>query len=514
MKTKLKKLPLGIQTFSTIRDENYVYVDKTNIAFELIEEYKYVFLSRPRRFGKSLFLDTLQEIFEGNKRLFEGLGIYDKWDWETKYPVIKISFSGELRSKVQLNERIRSVLKNNQERLEIFCEENQNISICLDELIRKTHKKNNQKVVVLIDEYDKAILDNLDQMEVAKENRETLKGFYSVLKDSDPYLKFVFLTGVSKFSKSSIFSGLNMLSDISLNWRFGDICGYTHADVQREFESYLEGVDVEKLTLWYNGYNFLGNSMYNPFDILQFLKNDKIFDNYWFATGTPTFLIKLIDKNNYFLPKLSNLKIGKQLLDSFDIDDIDLEVILYQSGYLTIESVDIDEEFDIIEYNLKIPNKEVKQSLNRFIINHLYGDKNPTQKNILIALKNQDIGLFERSLRGIFASIPNNNYTKNKIHNYEGFYASVVFVYLQSLGLDIIGEDVTNQGRIDLTIKTAHAFYILEFKLKGRNNALEQIKSKNYHEKYLNANNPIYLIGIEFDKEDRNLSLVEWEKVV
>ena len=510
----LQKLPIGIQTFSTIREENYVYIDKTDIAYDIIESYKYVFLSRPRRFGKSLFLDTLKNIFEGNREYFNGLAIEPKWDWSVKYPVIKISFDVELRSAIMVKEALHSCINKNKRDLHVECETQQNVSICFSELIEATYKKYKQKVVVLIDEYDKAILDNLDQMGVAKEAREIIKGFYTVLKGSDEYLKFVFLTGVSKFSRASIFSGLNMLTDISLNPRFGNICGYTDENLLVDFKAHFKDTDMQKVKHWYNGYNFLKDPLYNPFDILQFLGNDKSFDNYWFATSTPTFLIKLIEKNNYFLPKLSNLVVGKQLLDSFDIENLDLEVILYQSGYLTIEK-QIEKRRGGFEYKLRLPNEEVKTSLSDFLIDFITQQKTEKlhyQDILYDAFEDNDMESFKIALQSLFASIPYNNYTNNIIQSYEGYYASVIFVYLQSLGLHIIGEDVTNRGRIDLTIKMAHTIYILEFKVDGTN-ALAQIKEKNYAQKYMNEKKEIYLVGIEFDTNERNVSKFEYEMV-
>jgi hypothetical protein len=507
---RLKKLPIGIQTFSKIIEDDYIYIDKTKEALEVIENYSYAFLSRPRRFGKSLFLDTLHNIFEGKKEYFKDLYIYDKWDWNTTYPVIKISFAGDLRSSNGLKKVILNILKTNQRRLNVECEEIDEFGICFKELIENTYQKYNQRVVVLIDEYDKAILDNLDQMEVAIENREIIKGFYTILKESDEYIKFVFLTGVSKFSKASIFSGLNMLEDISLVPKFGNICGYTQANIENEFKEYLENIDLEKVRQWYNGYNFLKDPLYNPFDLLKFIKYDFKFSNYWFATGTPTFLIKLIEKNNYFLPKLSNLVVGESILDSFDIENINLEVILYQSGYLTIDKMQLT-PFETIEYKLKLPNKEVKQSLNDVIIYYITNNQLPNSKtDIYLSLLNQDLELFKNSFISIFASIPYNNFTNNNIQNYEGFYASVVYVYLQSLGLDVIGEDVTNLGRIDLTVKIKDLIYIIEFKV-GDEDALIQIKAKKYHEKYFSEKKDIYLVGINFDKEIKNISNFQWE---
>jgi len=270
----MQKLPIGIQTFSKIRQGDYIYIDKTKEAYELISNYNYTFLARPRRFGKSLFLDTLHNIFEGKKELFEGLYIYEKWDWDTTYPVIKISWDGNVQTSDNLQRVALKSLKKNQERLGVECEDNENLSICFLELIEKAYEKYNQQVVILIDEYDRAILDTIDNLEQSKLNREFIKGMYSVMKGADAYIKFVFLTGVSKFSKASIFSGLNMLEDISLTPKFGNICGYTQANVENEFLPYLKGVDLEKVKAWYNGYNFLKDDVYNPFDLLKFIKND------------------------------------------------------------------------------------------------------------------------------------------------------------------------------------------------------------------------------------------------
>jgi len=509
----LKKLPIGIQTFKTIREENYLYIDKTKEAYELIDSYSYSFLARPRRFGKSLFIDTLQNIFEGNKELFKGLYIYDKWDWNIKYPVIKIDFKGDFSTKEKLEKRIIQNLKNNQERLQVQCKEYTQYDICFEELIKQIYEKYNQKVIILIDEYDKAILDVIDNIQQAKINREIIKSLYSMIKGNDAYVKFAFLTGVSKFSKASIFSGLNILEDISLNPDFGNICGYTQRNIETSFLSYLDGVDLAKFKNFYNGYNFLKDDIYNPFDTLLFIKNKYVYKNYWFSTGTPTFLIKLIEKNHYFLPKLSNITVDEKLLDSFDIENLDLEVILYQAGYLTIEKMIIDEEFDFIEYKLCLPNKEVKLSFNNFIINTIYKDTSLLNKKILYALAKENLADLLSSLKTMFANIPYNNYIGNNILHYEGFYASVIYVYFQSLGLDIIGEDVTNKGRIDLTIKIKNIIYIIEFKVNAKKGeALQQIKDKKYSEKYQNSSK-LYLVGIEFDEKEKNIVNFEWEKI-
>jgi len=511
----LKKLPIGIQTFERIIKDNYLYIDKTKEAYELIStQGVFFFLSRPRRFGKSLFIDTLQNIFEAKKELFEGLYIYDKWDWSVEYPVIKISWSGDFQTIEGLKTRAKKLLKDNQDKLNIKCSDFSlnDLSNCFEELIQKTYEKYNQQVVVLIDEYDKPILDVIENKGQARINREFIKSFYSMLKENERYIKFAFLTGVSKFSKASIFSGLNMLEDISLDKKFGNICGYTQEDIESTFLPYLEGVDLERFKNYYNGYNFLKDPVYNPFDTLLFIVKDKTYDNYWFETGTPTFLVKLISKNNYFLPKLANLTVGKELMSSFDIDNINIEVILYQSGYLTIDSVR-ETPFAGFQYKLKIPNAEVKISLNDFIIDYLLNHQSERldfKQNIYTSLINANLEDFKSALEAIFASIPYNNYTNNPINIYEGFYASIVYVYLQSLGLEIIGEDVTNRGRIDLTIKIEDKIYILEFKT-GKEDALMQIKNKNYAQKYISQNKEIYLVGINFDEELKNIGEFKWE---
>ena len=287
MRLNAKKLPIGIQTFEKIRTGNYIYIDKTKEAYDLIDTYDYVFLARPRRFGKSLFIDTLKNIFEGRKELFEGLYIYNKWNWDEKYPVIKIDWSGNFQTLENLEKTAMEIFENTQEILEIKCKSDKPDG-CFRELIRKTYKKHNQKVVILVDEYDKPILDVIENQKQAIENREFLKGLYSIIKSSDEYIKFAFLTGVSKFSKASIFSGLNMLVDISLLPKYGNICGYTEEDIKEKFKEYLDDINLKEMSKWYDGYWFLKDKLYNPFDILQYLQN-KTLKNYWFTSGTLLF---------------------------------------------------------------------------------------------------------------------------------------------------------------------------------------------------------------------------------
>ena len=505
----MKKLPVGIQTFSEIINENYLYIDKTAIAYSLIDNFKYVFLSRPRRFGKSLFLDTLKDIFEGNRELFRGLLIEEQWNWEVQYPVIKISFSGGVHSKADLEEDLLHILKSNEKRLGLTCEDKSKAQYFFAELIEKAYEKYHRKVVILIDEYDKPILDNIENIPEALVIRDGMRDFYTKIKENDEYLRFVFLTGVSKFSKVSLFSGLNNLEDISLNPDFGNVCGYTQIDLETSFAPYFEGVDMERVKRWYNGYNFLGDSVYNPFDILLFIKNQCVFKNYWFETGTPKFLIELIKKNSYFIPRLNGLRVNESLVNSFDIENLNLETILFQTGYLTIKRL-ISSGVGV-RYELGFPNKEVQTSFNDSILQSMISisEKELLHDELLDFIETGDVNKLESVILHLFASIAYNNYTNNQIDRYEGFYASVLFAFFVGFGVNIIAEDVSNKGRIDLTLKVGGRTFLFEFKVTD-GEPLEQIKRMKYYEKYSGER---YLVGIVFDPKARNISRFEVERL-
>jgi Protein of unknown function (DUF1703)./Predicted AAA-ATPase. len=509
----MKYLPIGIQTFRDIIEGGFYYVDKTPFIPKLTS--KYYFLSRPRRFGKSLFLDTLKEAFSGNKELFKGLYLYDNWNWDKRYPVITINFtSGVMSSSQLLKKNIHHILETNAKRYELNLEEKEVINIKFEELITKIYQKHNMPVVVLVDEYDKPILDAIENIEVAKENREILKDFYSVLKGMDPYLKLVFLTGVSRFSKVTIFSGLNQLNDITVDRNFSTICGYTQSELESVFEDRLKDFDKEKIKQWYNGYSWLGERVYNPFDILL-LFDKKTFKPYWFETGTPTFLIKMFMKNRYYIPELENLEVGDEILSKLDVDNIRVENLLFQAGYLTIKEFLEEDGVYILSY----PNLEVRKSLNNALLFYLDFDASKitkTELNIKQILKEKNIDKLKDAIYTFFASIPHDWYRKNDIDSYEGFYASIVYALFNGAGLNVIAEDNTNKGQIDLTVFNQDSVYIIEFKVvedKEEGVALKQIKEKRYYEKYKSKYNDIYLIGIEFSKKDKNIVGFEWEKV-
>ncbi len=511
-----KKLPIGIQTFSEIRQNDHYYVDKTSLAINLIDNGKHYFLSRPRRFGKSLFLDTLKELFEGNEALFQGLDAHSQWDWSVKYPVLRFSFGRKnYNHSKSIEESLNQQLTRFEQTFKVkrqFDDAGSRLADLIDNMTSDTQLP----VVILIDEYDKPILDALQKPEVAKANRDFLRGFYSTIKDYDANIKFSFLTGVSKFSKVSLFSGLNNLQDITLDPEFSTLCGYTDHDVNSVFAEELDGLDREEIRRWYNGYNWLGEGVYNPFDILQLFKRRE-FENYWFETGTPTFLVDLLFMRQVPTLKLDNLLSSSAMLSSFEVERIDTEALLFQTGYLTIKSS--QRVGGQTYYTLGYPNQEVFQSLNESLLSVMVEDKSSQSHNSValyqLLLANDFDGL-KNLFQSFFASIPYHWYTNNDIQSFEGYYASVFYSYFASLGLDVTVEDATNLGRIDMTLLFNNQVYIFEFKvveLAPEGKALAQIKAKDYAGKFKSLNEPIHLVGVEFSKENRNVVGFEVEHV-
>ncbi|PID46641.1 MAG: hypothetical protein CSB47_03110 [Proteobacteria bacterium] len=506
--TERKQLPIGIQTLSKIRQGQCYYVDKTDLALSLVNNGNHYFLSRPRRFGKSLFLDTLKELFEGNEPLFQGLAIHPYWDWSVTYPVIRFSFgSGHFNIEASLQQQISEQLTD-LEKTAHLTPDSTSCAGRFKELIKHLKQQTGQQVVILIDEYDKPILDAINQPDIARANRDFLRGFYGTIKDYDAHIRFSFLTGVSKFSKVSLFSGLNNLIDITLDPRYSTLCGYTDHDIDSVFAAELDGLDRQQIRQWYNGYNWLGEGVYNPFDILKLFDNRR-FDNYWFETGTPTFLIDLLLQRQVPTLKLNDMYSSSAMLANFDVDDITTEALLFQTGYLTIKEEDNlgGQRF----FKLGYPNREVYQSLNENLLWALVKDKSEQaiqSGQLYRLLMANDFDGLNTLFRGFFASIPYQWYSRNEIQNYEGYYASVFYSYFAALGLDVTLEDCTNLGRIDMTLKFNEQVYIFEFKvveLVPDGNALQQIKNKAYADKYRHLDLPIHLIGVEFSKDERNV---------
>ncbi|TYT75497.1 ATP-binding protein [Desulfobotulus mexicanus] len=513
----MKKLPVGIQSFEAMRSEPHYYVDKTRFVKTLMDSGKYYFLSRPRRFGKSLFVDTLRQAFLAKKEYFQGLYLEHNWDWSTSYPVIHISFgSGVLHSLEELAVKMESILMDIRNEHGIDYEK-LSVNDRFMEAIVKIARKYGQKVVVLIDEYDKPILDNIANKSLAIEIREKLKNLYSVLKDADVHLKFVFITGVSKFSKVSLFSGLNNLQDMTMNPACATLCGYTQKELEMVFADQLEGLDKDRIRQWYNGYAWLGERVYNPFDILLYF-SERQFRSFWFETGTPRFLITLLMERHYSIPSIEQLYLGEELIDSFDVDRIRVETLLFQAGYLTIERMDED-MVGRRTYQLAYPNMEVKSSLNRWILNELVEDvvaKSANETSLIRAIQTKSFNDLRDIFHRFFASIPHDWYRKNELSGYEGYYASIFYCYFAACGFEIRTEDATNHGRMDLSLFYDAICCIFEFKVlenSKEGSAMAQLKDRKYHEKYQGSGREIYLVAVEFSKKDRNIENFEVEKV-
>ena len=514
-RTAKRKLPIGIQTFRTIREENCYYVDKTAYMARLVAEGKHYFLSRPRRFGKSLFLDTLKELFEGNEPLFKGLAIHERWDWSVRHPVLRLDFSsGNFREPSYLHKDVMAQLDAMESESAVTASYD-TAPARLRHLLKALHQRTGQRVAVLVDEYDKPILDALEVPEVARANRDYLRGLYSTIKFGDAHIAFSFLTGVSKFSKVSLFSGLNNLIDITLEPHYSAICGYTEADLDAVFAPELLGLDRNEIRTWYNGYNWLGEeAVYNPFDVLLLFRR-RAFAAYWFETGTPTFLIEMLLTRGVSALALDDLLGSEELLSAFDVDHIATEALLFQTGYLTIRRTEL--RGGEIYYRLGYPNREVQQSLNKSLLNHLTGNlarRAEHSARLYDLLLVNDFDSLKTLFEAFFASIPYQWHTNNEIANYEGYYASVFYSYFASLGLTITVEDSSQAGRLDMAVLFNGNVYLFEFKVVERVSAgaaIRQLKERDYAAKYRGRGEPIYLIGVEFSRETRNVAAFEVE---
>ena len=515
----MKRLPIGIQTFSKLIETNCVYVDKTTLIHRMITNYDYCFLSRPRRFGKSLLVSTLADIFSGNKELFDGLAISTlPYEWK-KHPVVMISFSDIPNTTPEiLEEGIKVALQRIAKNNHIVLPEKLASGQMLQELVITLSKE--ARVVLLIDEYDYPILQHVHNTIDANAIREALKNFYAVIKGLDKYLRFVLLTGVSKFSQTSIFSGLNNLYDITLDRTFNTLLGYTKEEIITNFESYLSEAAqynecsteelLEKITEWYDGYLFTAEpdaiKMYNPFSVLLFLSH-KTFSNYWFTTGTPTFLINLFKKHNYPLQDFEQVEATSSELNTFDIDNISLKTLLFQTGYLTIEKKNKNTGY----YTLTYPNKETIDSL----LEHIFASitNKPityvgnTINNLLQALESANFTKLQELLTTFYAAIP---YTI-KI-DAEKYYQTIFYIVLKMAGADIIVEQPTNIGRIDAVLQTKSTIFVIEMKIDASaESALQQIKNKKYYQPYESLGKNIILVGIAFDTTLNNISEIKHE---
>lgn len=517
----LKPLPMSIADFQDLKASGYLYIDKTKGIYSIANslERRACFLSRPRRFGKSLLISTFKHLFSGNKELFKDTWIYNSdWKWE-KYPIIHLDMSKVSANSIEgLESNITKQLKAIANEYNIEIDLTGQINSQMDDLITKLSKNN--KVVILIDEYDAPILNLIDDTPKAEKIRDVLKLFYTIIKSQGALERFVFITGVTKFSHTSLFSGMNQLTDLTLDPRNCTLLGYTEAEIRENFHDYLKTAAekndtsfedlMAKMKRWYNGYRFSKSKdrVYNPFSLHYFFDSQE-FANYWFSSGTPTLLFKLMKKNNYDIEKIKDICMSREALLSFDINQIPWNTLLYQTGYITV--TDYDKENDL--YTLNYPNNEVELSFFNYFLGYFAGNQAQEEVKsaaILLskALKQNDLQSFFDILHSFFVQIPYDMHIEE-----EKFYHAIFFVIFKILGFKIECEVKTNVGRIDLVITTEKIIYVIEVKLNGKpQQALNQILSTKYYETYLNSGKDIVLVGTSFKmgKGNRNIEKNKW----
>jgi hypothetical protein len=513
---KLKKLPIGQSDFASILDDNCIYIDKTRHVYNLVNTRGKYFLSRPRRFGKSTLISTFNEIFRGNRELFKDQWIYNSdYKWH-EYPIVRINFTDVKDN--ELTAYIKNKLKDIADSYNLFNESdfiNLDYNEYFDKLLRILTQKYQRQVVVLIDEYDKPILDVIEDVELAEKKRDILKGFYGVMKGADEYLQFVFLTGVTRFSKVGVFSGLNNLHDISMVEKYADICGITQSELETNFSDYIDELAnhqelsrdecLVEIKIWYNGFYFSRDlspsaSVYNPFSTLLLFDN-KEFTNYWFASGSPTFLIKLIKNNpNLMLQSLDKIELYVEDFDSFEINDLNLNAIMYQAGYLTIKDYNKKLQF----YTLGYTNYEVEKSFKNNLLSSYLKARGYSSSfifQIYHAFDSGDLELMIEKFKELFLNL---DYSVNI--DDEKTFQNIIYLVFMVIGFTIDKEHKTNIGRIDSIISYHDNIYIFEFKRdKSAIDAINQIHEKGYYKKFLTTGKKIYLIGMNYNTKIREI---------
>jgi len=511
-----KKLPIGLQDFRKIIEEGFKYIDKTAHVYEMCQSQRIYFLARPRRFGKSITLAVLQELYNGSQELFKGLWIENKWDWSKKHPVIRISLKDVNFEQLGLEKALFERMQEISQSLGVQAQAN-----TARDLFRASIQElgKRQKVVVLIDEYDAPIVHYLGKdMPLAIQNREHLKGFYSVLKEMDAFLELVFITGVSKFSKVGIFSGLNNLDDLTMHPHYATMLGYTQAELESNFAEEIEASAqalklskaalLEQLRWWYNGYRFhsAAETVYNPISVNMFF-NRQEFKNFWFETGTPSFLISMLKEKGLYNFSLTPL--DEYTFDSFDLENLNPYGLLYQTGYLTLKS---RTEYGM--YELDYPNNEVRKAMNGYLLEAFSGIQSGHTLSLVFKLEtlliDQKVDQVMTTLQGMFKTIP---YQLHE-HYPEKFFHAAVHLLFTFMGIKVQSEVCTSDGRVDAVVETSTHIYIFEFKLdESADAALMQIKRKEYYQAYWLKNKPVIGIGINISSQSKNIEAWKVEEL-
>ncbi len=515
-------LPIGDPHFRSIREGGCYYVDKTPHIRNLVEGSKYYFLSRPRRFGKTLLVDTMQELFEGSEELFRGLHIHDRWDWSVRHPVVRLSFDVDYRESDGLESDISEQLSAIEAKAGLESSPpTRPGAVRLRHVIRQLHHSTGRQVVVLVDEYDKPILDLLEDQDRAKANRDYLRGLYGVIKGCARQVRFVFVTGISMYSKVSLFSGLNNLRDISLSPKYNTICGYTDAEIDTVFAPELPDLDRADIRKWYNGYSWDWRSkekVYNPFDVLL-LFEEREFEPHWYETGTPGFLHGLMGKGQFSTVGLENLQMHRRELSTFEVEKIRLNALLFQCGYLTIRDRQARSDGDY--YLLGYPNLEVRQSLNLELLDTMGGDLVGRSRNMSRLLGEKDFEGFAVAVHAFLGGVPYHWHTAGGgPRRYEAYYASLLYVGFAAGGHDVRAEEASAKGRSDLVVLLGGRVFVLECKMAGEGEeeskavaGLAQIRRQGYADRYGNLGEEIHLLSVVFSRKERNLAAVQVERM-
>lgn len=507
-----KLYPIGIQNFESLRNDGYLYIDKTRLIYKLVKTGRYYFLSRPRRFGKSLLISTLEAYYQGKKELFKGLAIEQLEKEWIKHPILHLDLNIEKYDKPESLDRILNDNLEYWESLYGTRPSEASFSLRFRGIIERAYKKTGQRVVILIDEYDKPMLQAIGNEELQKNFRSTIKAFYSVLKTMDGYIKFALLTGVTKFGKISVFSDLNNLIDISMDEQYVELCGITEKEIHDNMEEdLLELASKQKMTYeevckelkeCYDGYHFVEDSIgiYNPFSLLNTFYKMK-FGSYWFETGTPTYLVELLKRSNYDLQRITHEETDADILNSIDSTSRNPIPVIYQSGYLTIKG--FDKRFGI--YKLGFPNREVEEGFVKYLLpfyTNIDEIESPFQiRKFIDEIEQGDYNAFFRRLQSFFADTPYELIRELELH-----YQNVLFIVFKLIGFYVKAEYHTSQGRIDLVLQTDHFIYIMEFKLEGTaEEALQQINEKHYAQPFTTDERKLFKIGINFSNETRNI---------
>lgn len=507
-----KIYPIGIQNFEKLRKEDYFYIDKTALVYRLAKTGSYYFLSRPRRFGKSLLISTLEAYFQGKKELFEGLAIETlEKDW-IKHPILHLDLNIE---KYDVPESLDNILEKSLvawEKLYGAEPSERSFSLRFAGIIQRACEKTGQRVVILVDEYDKPMLQAIGDDELQKYYRNTLKPFYGALKSKDGYIKFAMLTGVTKFGKVSVFSDLNNLKDISMDERFIEICGITEKEIHDNLEAELHELArnqkmsydevCKELKACYDGYHFVEDSVgiYNPFSLLNTFDQMK-FGDYWFETGTPTYLVELLKRSHYDLRRIVNVETDSDVLNSIDSTSKNPIPVIYQSGYLTIKGY--DRRFKI--YRLGFPNREVEEGFMKYLL-PFYANVDQIESPFQITkfiheVEQGDCDAFFHRLQSFFADTPYELARDLELH-----YQNVLFIVFKLIGFYVKVEYHTSEGRIDLVLQTDKFIYVMEFKLDGTaEEAIKQINEKHYALPFEADGRRLFKIGVNFSSETRNI---------